>query len=217
MTADLRAVVFDWDGTLVDSAAASFRCYEQIFSSFGLRFGREDFARTYSPDWTHTYRMLRLPEERWPEADRLWLELYARQPSTLFPGARPTLNALAERGFSLGLVTSGDRARVTSELRELGLDAVFATVVCGGDVSPKKPHPAALLSALDSLGVPARESVYVGDSPEDIEMARAAGARSIGIPGGFPNRDALVASRPDWLLTELEAVIEALGPGPVVR
>ena len=71
---DLRAVVFDWDGTLVDSAAVSFRCYVQIFESFGLRFDHSDFARTYSPDWTRPYQALALPRERWAEADRLWLE-----------------------------------------------------------------------------------------------------------------------------------------------
>ena len=92
---DLRAVVFDWDGTLVDSAAVSFRCYVQIFESFGLRFDHSDFARTYSPDWTRTYQALALPRERWAEADRLWLEFYAREQSALIPGARETLAGLA--------------------------------------------------------------------------------------------------------------------------
>jgi HAD superfamily hydrolase (TIGR01509 family) len=217
MSRALRAVVFDWDGTLVDSAAVSYRCYSRLFESFGLPFDREAFARTYSPDWTRTYEALGLPRARWDEADRLWLDLYGREHSALFPAARETLDALATEGFAIGLVTSGDRMRVTAELRDLGLDSLFRSVVCGGDVKPKKPHPAALLRALDSLGTPPAHAVYVGDSPEDVLMARAAGVLSVGIPGGFPNREALLAARPDWVVFDLEALRATIGPGPAAR
>lgn len=214
MTRTLRAVVFDWDGTLVDSAAVSYRCYASLFESFGLPFDRDAFARTYSPDWTRTYEALGLPRSRWDEADRLWLELYGRERSALFPAARETLQALAADGFAIGLVTSGDRVRVTGELKALGLEPMFRSVVCGGDVGPRKPHPAPLLRALEGLRTPAVQAVYVGDSPEDVLMARAAGVLSVGIPGGFPNRDALLASRPDWVVFDLEALRATLGPGP---
>jgi phosphoglycolate phosphatase len=217
MSRALRAVVFDWDGTLVDSAAVSYRCYARLFESFGLPFDHEAFARTYSPEWTRTYEALGLPRARWDEADRLWLDLYGRERSALFPAARETLQALAADGFEIGLVTSGDRVRVTGELRDLEIEPLFRSIVCGGDVRPKKPHPAPLLRALDSLCTPPKEAVYVGDSPEDVQMARAAGVLSVGIPGGFPNREALLASRPDWVVFDLETLRATLGPGPAAR
>jgi len=199
----LRAVLFDWDGTLVDSAEVSYRAFARLFQSYGIAFDREAFARTYSPNWIVTYRAMRLPEADWPEADARWVALYREEWSALLPGARDALRLLGEHGKALGLVTSGDRDRVRGELQRLGLDRLFGAVVCGQDVVERKPHPEGLLLALDRLACTAAEAAYVGDSPEDIEMARAAGALSVGIPGPFPNREALVASRPDRLAASI--------------
>lgn len=207
-----RAALFDWDGTLLDSAEASYRCYVRLFASFGIAFGREDFARSYSPDWRRTYRALGVPEPSWPLADSRWLELYREERGELLPGARAALGRLAAAGLVLGLVTSGNRPRVEEDLARLSLAGSFAAVVCGTDLEDKKPHPAGLLLALARLGVGPGEAVYLGDSPEDVEMARAAGVFAIGIPGAFPNREALEASRPDRLAPDLaEAVAAVLG------
>jgi phosphoglycolate phosphatase-like HAD superfamily hydrolase len=105
-------------------------------------------------------------------------------------------------------VTSGDRVRVARELTGLGVAELFEVVVCAEDIVYRKPHPEALLLALDKLGVGAPEAVYVGDSPEDVQMARAAGVLAVGIPGGFPNRDALAASRPEVLEGTLDGALD---------
>jgi phosphoglycolate phosphatase len=207
---NLRAVLFDWDGTLVDSAEKSFRCYVEVFGSFGLDFDRARFQATYSPEWTRTYEAVGLPREHWDEADRRWLSGYAREESFLVPGALDALRRLDERSLALGIVTSGDGERVRGELRTLGVAKYFRAVVAAGEASRRKPHPEPLLLALSRLGVPVRETAYVGDSPEDVEMARAAGAFSVGIPGGFPNRQALEASRPDELAVSLAAAVDRL-------
>lgn len=206
----LRAVLFDWDGTLVDSAESSYRCYARVFPEFGIPFGRSEFERTYSPDWYHTYRELGLPEERWPEADALWLRHYATEPPLPVPGAREAVRRVRKAGLRAGLVTSGSRERVARELEALGFAAWLDAVLCAGDYQRRKPHPEALLIALDRLGVSPEESAYVGDSPEDVHMARAAGVFSVGIPGGFPNRELLERSAPGLLAPSVEAAVEAL-------
>jgi HAD superfamily hydrolase (TIGR01509 family) len=205
-----RAVLFDWDGTLVDSAERTFRCYEQVFSLHGIRFDRAAFERTYSPDWYRTYEQVGLPPESWLDADTRWNVCYDTEPSQLVPGARASLERLKGAGLVLGVVSSGDRARVRGEMETLGVAALFATAVCGGETARRKPHPEPLLVALEQLGMAPGECAYVGDSPEDVTMARAAGAYAIGIPGGFPNRQALAASAPDLLLPSLGAAVEAL-------
>ena len=91
-----------------------------------------------------------------------------------------------------------------------GADGVVTTAVCGGETARRKPHPEPLLTALGKLAVPPAECAYVGDSPEDVAMARAAGALAVGIPGGFPNREALRAASPDLLLPSLDEAVEAL-------
>jgi phosphoglycolate phosphatase len=205
-----RAVLFDWDGTLVDSAERTFRCYEQIFSVHGIAFDRAEFQRTYSPDWYRTYEQVGLPSETWADADARWIACYETAPGALVAGACEALERLAARGLVLGVVSSGDGERVRAEMASLGVARHFATAVCGGETARRKPHPEPLLVALERLGVPPSECAYVGDSPEDVAMARAAGAFAVGIPGGFPNRQALAASLPDLLAPSLEAAVAEL-------
>jgi HAD superfamily hydrolase (TIGR01549 family) len=206
----LRAVLFDWDGTLVDSAEASFHCYVSVFRALEIPFDRDCFERTYSPNWHHTYVAVGLARDRWPEADALWHQAYTGHRNALVEGARESLARLHEAGLSQGIVTSGERRRVSGELEALGIAGFFATTVFGGDTQNRKPHPEALLLALGRLGVDATRAAYVGDSPEDIEMARAADVYSVGIPGGFPNRKELQASRPDLLASDLAEATAAL-------
>lgn len=206
----LRAVLFDWDGTLVDSAELSYRCYVAVFERFGVAFDRDAFARTYSPDWYRTYRTIGLDECHWPEADRLWQTHYATDQAALLPGAREGLGRLATAGLALGVVTSGERERVAREQALLGIAGAFAAMVCGGETAHRKPHPEPLEVALARMGIDPSDAAYVGDSPEDVEMARAAGVFTVGIPGGFPNRDALARSRPDVTADDLAAAIERL-------
>lgn len=205
-----RAVLFDWDGTLVDSAEASFRCYVRMFDSFGIPFDREAYARTYSPNWYQTFEKIGLPREHWPDADARWLGYFAEETCGLIDGAREVLEALREREIVAGIVTSGGRERVTRELELHDLAHHIREAVFGCDVANKKPHPEGLLLCLERLGIAAGEAVYVGDSPEDIAMARAAGVFAIGIPGAYPNRAALEAAGADRVvgtLRELTAIL----------
>jgi HAD superfamily hydrolase (TIGR01549 family) len=206
----LRAVLFDWDGTLVDSAEKSYRCYRRVFARYGIDYDHALFEKTYAPDWYRTYEELGLPRESWPEADAHWLECYAGEPSRLLPGAREALAALAGSGLRQGLVSSGDPVRVRGEVESFGLAPFFSAVVCGGETTGRKPHPEPLLVALGRLSIGPEHAAYVGDSPEDVLMAKAAGAYAIGIPGGFPNRAALEAAEPHVLAASLDAAVGAL-------
>jgi HAD superfamily hydrolase (TIGR01509 family) len=206
----LAAVLFDWDGTLVDSAEASYRCYVRLFDSYGIGFDRACFERTYSPNWQRTYEAVGLAPELWPEADRRWLEHYGREKTRLMAGARQALVRLDEAGIARGIVTSGDRSRVARELTELDVQRYFKTMVYGGDTENRKPHPEALLLALRRMAVTPERAAYIGDSPEDVEMARAAGVRAVGVPGGFPNREALAASKPDLLARDVMSAVSLL-------
>jgi HAD superfamily hydrolase (TIGR01509 family) len=116
---------------------------------------------------------------------------------------RKVLGQLNKR-HTLGLVSSGDRDRVSRQLREFRLTRVFRTRVLGGDTREKKPHPAPLQKALKEMKAEARDCVYVGDTPEDVEMARAAGVRAIAVLGPFPTEKRLRAVRPEILLNGLE-------------
>jgi len=207
----IRAALFDWDGTLADTAEASYRCYVRTFAAFGIAFDREIYASSYSPNWYHTFRTLGLPEHRWPEADEAWLRNFADETVDLIDGARELFETLDERGVAIGIVTSGTRDRVRRELEMPGLAPHVRECVFGSDVAEKKPHPAALQLCIDRLSVEPSTATYIGDSPEDIQMARAAGVLSIAVPGGYPNREALLAAQPDILASSLHDVARIIG------
>lgn len=198
----LSGVLFDWDGTLIDSFHADSQSYLAMFRELGVPWGLQELEKHYSPDWYAVYRAAEIPNERWDEADQLWRTHYAKHRSKLMTGTRQVLARLARR-WKLGLVTSGDRDRVSRQLREFRLTSTFGIRVCGGDTKEKKPHPGPLLKALERMKVRAEEAVYVGDTPEDMEMARAAGVRGIAVLGPFPTEVRLRAARPEFLLKEL--------------
>ena len=199
----LQGVLFDWDGTLLDSYHADSQAFLAMFRAMGVNWGLDELEQHYSPDWYAVYRAAKIPKERWDEADRVWRAFYAKHPSKLMTATRKVLGQLNKR-HTLGLVSSGDRDRVSRQLREFRLTRVFRTRVLGGDTKEKKPHPAPLLKALREMKAEARDCVYVGDTPEDVEMARAAGVRAIAVLGPFPTEKRLRAIRPEILLEGLE-------------
>jgi len=205
----LAGVLFDWDGTLIDSYHADSQAYLAMFRELGLGWGLKELELHYSPDWYTVYRAAGIPQEHWDKADRLWRMHYAKHPSKLVTGARRVLQRLA-RAHKLGLVTSGDRVRVTRQLCDFALTRTFRARVCGGDTLEKKPHPAPLLMALEQMKLQAEQCVYVGDTPQDLEMARAAGMRAIAVLGPFPTEKRLRAAKPEFLLKKLSDLPEFL-------
>ena len=202
--------MFDWDGTLLDSAETTFRCYRTLFAPYGIDFTRELFTRTYAPDWYRTYEGIGLAPGLWREADSRWLEIYRGESCGLVSGAKEALAQIASTDVRAGLVTSGSRPRIEADLDRLGLAGAFAAVVCGDDAAQKKPHPEALHAALSRLEISAPDAAYVGDSPEDVAMARAADVFAVGVEGAFPNVEALRESRPDLLARDLAHAVQAL-------
>jgi HAD superfamily hydrolase (TIGR01509 family) len=205
----LQGVLFDWDGTLIDSYSADSSAYLAMFREMGIPWGLKELAQHYSPNWYRVYRAAKLPRARWDDADRAWRAQYAKHSPRLISGARQVLERLG-RAHHLGLVTSGDRDRVMRQLREFRLTRMFGARVCSGDTAEKKPHPAPLRLALRQLSLAPAACVYIGDSPEDVEMANRAGVRAIAVLGPFPTEKRLRAARPDFLLASIRELPEAL-------
>jgi len=195
-------VLLDWDGTLLNSYAADQRAYLAMFRGMGVEWGVREIDRHYSPDWYQVYRAARISRPDWKRADRMWRAAYRSERPALLSGARAAVRIL-ERRFVLGLVTAGSRGRVRQQLRDLGLEDLFSVRVFSEDSPRKKPHPAPLQIALKLLRAKPEDCVYVGDSAEDIEMARRAGVRAIGVLGPFPTAGRIRAAEPDLLLRSI--------------
>jgi len=205
----VEGVLFDWDGTLIDSFHADTSAYLAMFQEIGIDWGLEELEQNYSPNWYHVYRAAGLSRKRWEDADRLWRAHYEKHRPRLISGARRVLVRLG-REHPLGLVTSGDRDRVIRQLREFRLTQLFTARVCSGDTARKKPHPEPLRLALRQMELDPSACVYVGDAPQDVEMARRAGVRAIGVLGPFPTEKRLRAARPEFLLGSIVELPDVL-------
>jgi phosphoglycolate phosphatase/pyrophosphatase PpaX len=184
----IKAVLFDLDGTLIDSFPGHYSAYEEMFAHFDIEITKDIFLSSYSPNWYMTYKAFGLAEKHWDKANSIWLDAASRHQADLFPGVREVLGELSPT-YSLGIVTSGSKSRVTSDIDRLGITSLFNTIITGDDITDPKPAPEGLELALRDLSVSSDEAVYVGDAFADFEMARAAGVKFLGVESEFANLD----------------------------
>ena len=209
----MRAILFDWDGTLVDSLGAFQHANATVMASFGLPWNEAIYRKHYAPDWRQMYTRLGVPPDRLDEANELWHTTFAQAEDVIaFEGVVDALRRLDEAGCGLGIVTAGDRFIVEPQLERTGLGALLPVRVFGDDLPVHKPDPAPLRRARDLLGLDAHpdEVVYVGDAPTDMRMARAVGVRAIGIASVVGDPEELRAAGADEVAPTVAAWVDAL-------
>jgi pyrophosphatase PpaX len=197
----LKTVLFDLDGTVIDTGpliADSFRY--AVRTVLGKTIDDEEML-AYVGGWSLREQMCRLAPERSQElveAYRAYNE--PRHAGLEFcTGMHELLLALRGEGVRLGLATAKRRSTVEIAFRYLPpLEGLFDAIVCAEDTERHKPDPEPLLLALRKLGGEPGEAAYVGDSPFDVEAARAAGLRAIAVTwGGIHGKERLLAAEPD--------------------
>ncbi len=187
----MKAVLWDMDGVLVDSAPFHFQAWQGLFASLGREVSEADFRRTFGLRNDAILRDL-LGDLPPAEVQRLAArkeELFrraARRGITPLPGALALLRLLQKRGVELALVSSTPCANIELVLRSLGLETTFATVVGEEDVTRGKPDPEGFLLAAERLAVPPAECVVIEDAPAGVEAAKRGGMRCVGVYRGRP-------------------------------
>jgi len=200
---DVTTLIFDWDGTLVDSAHLGLVAFQKCFEELGYMFPLDVYESSYSPNWYTTYEALGLPKHLWERADALWLQHYGEVSAGLIVGVADTLTSLHEVGYRLGVVTSGSESRVTREIRGTVLNGLLDAVICNEHITNKKPHPEGLELALDKLCSNRNETAYVGDAPEDIEMGKRSNVLTVGVRSNYPSSSRLLVAEPDIYLESI--------------
>ena len=203
-------VLFDWDGTLLNSFRLSYHASIKVLQHFGIKINQKRFLETYSPNWYDSYKKLGLSPEQWDNADRIWRKNYLSGTAELFPFTHSLLTKLKNADLKIGLVTSGDRGRVSQEIKVFDLEKFFTVIVCSEDTLLKKPHPEPLSYALQKLSLHAKSTVYVGDRPEDIVMGKSVGSYTVGVESDYGSRSLLEQACPDLILPDASHLTEAL-------
>jgi len=191
MTGDKRAVLFDLDGTLIDTAPDMVRLLAEMIDEHGGPSLPYETVRSVVSNGSLGLIRLGFPD-RSDEAQRALQaespERYARHDhanSPLFPGLAELLSMLEDAGRPWGIVTNKPTSMTQALLRALALDDRAACVVCGDTLPQRKPDPAPLLFASEKTAVRPADTVYVGDAARDIEAGRAAGMTTIAAAYGY--------------------------------
>ena len=182
MTASaIGAVLFDLDGTLLDTAPDMIVCLNQLRAEEGQPAIAYDVARTQVSHGSKGLVQLAFPQlegEPFEVLRNRFLDLYNARlavDTRLFDGCEQLLTALESRGMRWGIVTNKPGFLATPLLATLGLDVRAGCVVAGDTLPQRKPHPAPLLHAAAQLNTAPQQCLYVGDAQRDVQSARSAG------------------------------------------
>jgi HAD superfamily hydrolase (TIGR01509 family) len=204
----IDTILFDWDGTLVDSAQIAFDAMRDALGDLGILLESDIYKEFYSPNWYRMYEAFGLQSEKWQIADALWLQYYERKRACLVEGGYRTVWELRHRGYELGIVSSGSDIRIRRELNEFGLEQAFNIVLCNEDILNKKPHPEGLERAMEHLNKKPDVCTYIGDSPEDVEMGKRAKVLTAGVRSGYPCGEKMLSANPDIYMESIGELLD---------
>lgn len=210
------AILFDLDGTLVDTVPFILAAVRHAFDGYGAcPTDAEWIAGIGTPLRTQLESFARGPADVQPLLDRyraFWLAEHDRW-TRCFPGALETVSALAGKGHPLGVVTAKIEEGAHRTLRLTGLDAFMGAVIGADSCARSKPDPEPVLLALSRLGCDPGDALILGDSPHDLVAGRRAGVRTVAAAWGACTRAALAEAGPDHFIddiTALPALVERL-------
>ncbi|WP_088560065.1 HAD-IA family hydrolase [Arboricoccus pini] len=215
----MRLIIFDLDGTLVDSQATIVACTRSGFAAEGLEPPpAQAIRRIIGLSLVKAMEVLLGRSDpvlaaRIAEGYRAAFQIRRNDPTLqepLFPGSRAMLEDLSRRGLIMGVATGKSMRGVHSMLTTHDLGGFFTTLQAA-DGHPSKPHPSMLIEAMAETGVAPEQTAMIGDTSYDMEMAKAAGVRPIGVDWGNHDRSDLLQAGAVSILSNWQELTPALG------
>ena len=207
----MKAVIFDMDGTIIDSREEVMGAYKHTLEASGLEFdhakvrkhvGRrlEDIYQSLAPGKDTEY-LIRL-HRSWQADNRHLLKGYH--------GLDEFLADIKKLGLETGLYTSAVRTRAIAALDVLSIREYFGAIICGDDVTKPKPHHQGVMMVADKLNVSPKDVIMVGDAEHDILAGKSAGSKTIAVTHGFGSEQSLKAAKPDKIVDNLADLYKAI-------
>lgn len=217
-----KAILFDHDGTLIDSESTHFALWNQALKPYGVAvdeaFYNEVMAGIPVPqnaeDVIAHFNLDVPPTQLAAEKQAITADFLAKQAFPLMPGAKEVLHACYDAGVTLAIVTGGTGLSVKKTVSTYGFEGMFSTVVAVEDVAHSKPAPDCYLKALSQLGLSANETMAVEDTEHGLKAAVAAGLACVALPTPLSiHHDFSTASRQyscllEWWQTEMQPLIK---------
>lgn len=212
MMTQIRNIIFDFDGTLADTASLIVKTMQQTIGEMNLPERTEAECRA-----AIGLRLEEIPAALWPGIQDIGAE-YARTYRRIFdvlkrpldvkcfPGVIETLGALHGSGYRMAIASSRSRQSLEEYVELFGLGKCFVMLVGGNDVTHGKPDPEPVLTILDAKGWNADETLVVGDAAVDIQMGKAAGAHTCAVTYGNGTEEELKTSCPDFSASDFHDI-----------
>jgi HAD superfamily hydrolase (TIGR01549 family) len=220
----VRAILFDIDGTLVDSNALHVEAWRDAFRHFGKELTAAEVHRQIGKGGDQLIPVFCTKEEIaefGEELEKLRAEIFRRdyaprvQP---FPKVRPLFERLRRDGIRIALASSSKQQEVQDNAKKLGVEDVIDATTSADDVEHSKPSPDVFRAALDALrDVDARDAIVIGDTPYDVIAARRAGLRTIGLRSGGFSADDLAGAGAIEIYREVAELLEQYDASAIGR
>jgi len=193
-------IVFDWDGTIIDSTGTIAECIQQAAAEMGLPVPHDERARHVIGLGLHDslrHAVPDLPVSGYNDFVALYRKHFLAREDTmkLFPGMLELLLQLSQKKYLLAVATGKSRRGLDRALDAGGLRKYFSASRCADETHPK-PHPAMLLELMEELNLSRQQLLMIGDTTHDLEMARAAGVDAVGVTYGAHKEEGLRACSP---------------------
>jgi len=222
-----RLVMFDLDGTLVDSVPDLAAAVDKALLGMGRAPAGLEQVRHWVGNGARVLVRRALAggiehegvsEEDTERALALFMDAYADSHALteVYPGVVDTLKWLKKQDVELALITNKPERFVAPLLDEMGLGKFFRWIVGGDTLPQQKPDPAALLFVMKAAGVAPGEALFVGDSRNDVLAAKAAGVRSVGLTYGYNHGRPIAEEQPSLVLDDLRQLLPCFDPGKAI-
>ncbi|WP_096435181.1 HAD family hydrolase [Alteribacter populi] len=212
----MKAIIFDFDGTLADTLPVCYNAFQYVFKEFdGKDLSPEEIKRMFGPSETGIIKE-NLSHVNKEEAIENYYTKYLDNHTYLVmenEEIKELLVYLQDKGIKLGIVTGKAKRSLDISLRALQMEHFFDVIITGDDVTQAKPHPEGVAKALSSLGVGNDEAMFIGDSDADVEAGIRANVITVGV-NWLPNYQAVeFTSQPNLHFTNVSVFLETLKAG----
>lgn len=210
----IKAVLFDFDGTLADTLPLSFFAFKFIFKKYDNReVTTEELISMFGPTEDDIISINLLNKEYVAEAISEYYQIYKKDHASqvhMTDEMQKLLMYIRSNNIKMGVITGKSRAAFQISSDSLNLSHFFDIVITGDDVQKPKPNPEGIFTVLEFLGVSKDEAVFIGDSNADIKAGKAAGLRTFGVQWLSTYQSTHFEIEPDFVFTKIDQFLKIL-------
>ncbi|WP_042142713.1 pyrophosphatase PpaX [Paucisalibacillus sp. EB02] len=209
---NIHTILFDLDGTLIDTNKLITESFYHTFSQFGLEFTHDEILAFNGPPLKETFEKIDLDKAEamittYRDHNLEHHDAYVK----IFPNVKETLKKLKMHGIQIGIVTTKMRGTAIRGMKLTGIYDYFDTIIAIDDITNPKPHPEPVLSAMKNIQADPETTLMVGDNHHDIEAGQNAGVKTAGVAWSLKGEEFLRRYHPTYMLHDMKDLLEIIG------